>query len=56
MLKKLNRTLFFAQSRLVIIRHGETQSNKHKQWSGWYDSKLSKKGEEESSKCGRLLV
>lgn len=29
---------------LVIVRHGETQHNKFKQWSGWYDAKLSTKG------------
>jgi hypothetical protein len=29
---------------LVIVRHGETQHNKLKQWAGWHDAKLSARG------------
>ena len=55
MLVSLHRILSFSYGRLVILRHGESESNKVKQWSGWTDSKLSRKGEEESIRCGRLL-
>ena len=49
------KKIISSYSRLAITRHGETQSNKNKQWSGWLDSKLSSKGEEESVKCGWLF-
>lgn len=38
----------FSTLPLVIVRHGETQHNKFKQWSGWHDAKLSVKGEGEA--------
>ena len=52
---KFFKKIISSYSRLAITRHGETQSNKNKQWSGWSDSKLSSKGEEESVRCGRLF-
>jgi 2,3-bisphosphoglycerate-dependent phosphoglycerate mutase len=39
----------------VIVRHGETQHNKFKQWASWYDAKLSLAGEQEAIDCGKTL-
>jgi bisphosphoglycerate-dependent phosphoglycerate mutase len=45
----------FSTLPLVIVRHGQTNHNKFKQWSGWHDAKLSPQGQEEAEQCGRLL-
>jgi 2,3-bisphosphoglycerate-dependent phosphoglycerate mutase len=45
----------FSTLPLVIVRHGETQYNQFKQWSGWHDAKLSQKGEREATECGKIL-
>ena len=32
--------------RVYIVRHGESQNNKDKLWTGWYDAPLTEKGRE----------
>lgn len=53
----LGRGLYkFSSLQLVIVRHGETQFNKFKQWSGWHDARLSEKGHQEAIDCGKILA
>ena len=33
-----------AYSKLILIRHGESECNRIKKWSGWSDAKLTPKG------------
>lgn len=40
---------------LVLIRHGESEWNKQNRFTGWYDVKLSEKGNEEAKAAGMLL-
>ena len=39
----------------VILRHGQTPSNKTKVWSGWADSPLSPEGKQQAILCGQVL-
>ena len=41
--------------KLVILRHGESECNKVKQWSGWFDAKLTVKGQADAIDCARAL-
>ena len=41
--------------KLVIIRHGESTSNKEKKWAGWEDVPLSAKGVNQAIECAKLL-
>lgn len=42
--------------RVYIIRHGESENNRHKRFSGWYQTPLTEKGREDAKKAGELLA
>ena len=42
-------------SKLVLIRHGQSEWNLSNQFTGWVDVNLSDKGVEEAKKAGRLI-
>ena len=39
----------FSALRMVITRHGESECNKKKVWSGWSEAKLTAKGEDDAA-------
>lgn len=41
--------------RVYVIRHGESQTNLSKQWTGWMDVPLTEKGKQDAQKAGQLL-
>jgi 2,3-bisphosphoglycerate-dependent phosphoglycerate mutase len=45
-----------AYTKLVLIRHGESECNRIKKWSGWSDAQLTPKGEADAAECARLLA
>ncbi|MFV9996490.1 MAG: 2,3-diphosphoglycerate-dependent phosphoglycerate mutase [Arsenophonus endosymbiont of Dermacentor nuttalli] len=42
-------------TKLVLIRHGESEWNKENRFTGWTDLELSHKGHQEAKKAGQLL-
>ena len=42
--------------RLVLLRHGESVWNLENLFTGWYDSELSPRGEDEARQGGRLMA
>ncbi len=40
---------------IVIVRHGKTEHNKLKLFTGWFDAPLAKEGVDEAREAGRLL-
>lgn len=40
---------------LTLVRHGQSESNKNKTFTGWTDSGLTQKGREESTSAGIML-
>lgn len=42
-------------TKLVLIRHGESEWNKENRFTGWTDVDLSEKGREEAKAAGKLL-
>lgn len=44
-----------AVTKLVLVRHGESQWNQENRFTGWYDVDLSDKGQEEAKAAGQLL-
>lgn len=42
-------------TKLVLIRHGESEWNKENRFTGWTDVDLSEKGREEAKSAGQLL-
>ena len=42
-------------NKLVLLRHGESQWNLDNKFTGWTDIDLTKKGESEAYKAGRLI-
>jgi 2,3-bisphosphoglycerate-dependent phosphoglycerate mutase len=42
-------------TKLVLLRHGESQWNKENRFTGWKDVPLSEKGIEEATRAGRYL-
>lgn len=44
-----------AVTKLVLVRHGESQWNKENRFTGWYDVDLSEKGVSEAKAAGKLL-
>jgi 2,3-bisphosphoglycerate-dependent phosphoglycerate mutase len=44
-----------ASSKVVLIRHGESDWNRQNRFTGWTDVDLSEKGREEAAAGGRLL-
>ena len=43
-------------TRLILLRHGESQWNLENKFTGWYDVNLTEKGIEEARNAGQLLV
>ena len=41
--------------RLYVIRHGESENNLKKCWTGWYDAPLTEKGRQDARKAGTFL-
>ncbi|CNI36709.1 2,3-diphosphoglycerate-dependent phosphoglycerate mutase [Yersinia pekkanenii] len=44
-----------AVTKLVLVRHGESQWNNENRFTGWYDVDLSEKGRTEAQAAGKLL-
>ena len=44
-----------AITKLVLVRHGESQWNNENRFTGWYDVDLSEKGVSEAKAAGKLL-
>src|SRR3989338_6145438 len=44
-----------ADTKLVLIRHGESTWNKENKFTGWTDVDLSEKGKEEAKSAGKIL-
>lgn len=44
-----------AVTKLVLVRHGESEWNKENRFTGWTDVELSDKGSEEATEAGQLL-
>ncbi|MFI0487747.1 MAG: 2,3-diphosphoglycerate-dependent phosphoglycerate mutase [Yersinia sp. (in: enterobacteria)] len=44
-----------AVTKLVLVRHGESQWNNENRFTGWYDVDLSEKGRAEATAAGKLL-
>lgn len=44
-----------AVTKLVLVRHGESQWNNENRFTGWYDVDLSDKGRTEAKAAGKLL-
>jgi len=42
-------------TKIVLLRHGESQWNKENRFTGWHDVDLSEKGRDEAIAAGRLL-
>lgn len=40
---------------VYVIRHGESESNLHHQWTGWLDAPLTEKGRNDAKKAGEFL-
>ena len=41
--------------RVYIVRHGESENNLKKHWTGWFDAALTEKGYEDARGAGRIL-
>ena len=41
---------------LILLRHGESHWNKENLFTGWVDSDLSPRGEEQARQAGRVLA
>ncbi|MBQ9131391.1 MAG: histidine phosphatase family protein [Clostridia bacterium] len=41
--------------KLYVIRHGESETNKTKCWTGWMDARLTEQGIEDAGVAGKLL-
>ena len=44
-----------AVTKLVLVRHGESEWNKENRFTGWTDVELSDKGRSEAKSAGKLL-
>ncbi len=55
MIETLNFQRRYFMSKLVLIRHGQSEWNLSNQFTGWVDVNLSEKGVEEAKKAGRLI-
>ena len=40
---------------LILVRHGQSQWNKEKRFTGWADVELSEKGKSEAELAGKLI-
>lgn len=41
--------------RVYVIRHGESETNRRKRWTGWLDVPLTQKGKEDAGKAHEFL-
>lgn len=41
--------------KVVLVRHGQSECNQSKTWSGWCDAKLTQRGMDEATDCAKLL-
>ena len=41
--------------KVYVVRHGQSESNKAKQWTGWLDAPLTDKGREDAERAGALM-
>ena len=41
--------------RVYVIRHGESETNRNKLWTGWSDVRLTDKGKEDAKRASELL-
>ena len=41
--------------RVYVIRHGESETNLSKHWTGWMDVSLTEKGYEDARGAGRII-
>ena len=41
--------------RVYVIRHGESETNRKKRWTGWLDVPLTQQGREDARKAGEFL-
>lgn len=41
--------------KVYVIRHGESQTNEKKLWTGWLDVSVTEKGREDAKEAGKLL-
>lgn len=41
--------------RVYIVRHGESENNLKKVWTGWFNAPLTERGKEDAIKAGKLL-
>ena len=41
--------------KVYVIRHGESETNREKKWTGWLDVNLTDKGREDAKKAGEFL-
>ena len=55
MIRKTLAIFQFSTLKLVIVRHGESECNQIKRWSGWYDASLTPKGQEDALECAKHL-
>ncbi len=44
-----------AKYKVVMVRHGDSEWNKHNRFCGWYDALLSDIGVGEAARCGEAL-
>ena len=44
-----------AITKLVLVRHGESQWNLENRFTGWVDVDLTEKGREEAARAGEIL-
>ena len=40
---------------LILIRHGQSEWNQQKRFTGWVDIELTNKGKDEAKKAGELI-
>lgn len=41
--------------RVYVVRHGESETNYNKKWTGWIDAALTDKGKDDAKRAGNLL-
>ena len=41
--------------KLYVVRHGESENNEKKCWTGWQDPRLTEKGRQDAERAGRVL-
>jgi bisphosphoglycerate-dependent phosphoglycerate mutase len=45
----------FSTLKLVILRHGQTEDNLAKRWSGWTDASLTSAGQADAAECAHYI-